>query len=390
MRKTRNMRATYIAIASIAAGVVLLGVALVLVFALGILHLPEAPVSVPTLSGLAGPTARSRLAEVGLLMRRGDVRFSATVPKGSVLDQTPAAGTLVPRGTVIVVNLSAGSEKFAMPDVTGLTLASAMAALKGKGLGVQIARVASRVASGTVIGSVPSPGVDVSTSDIVTLRVSAGARGSALLLPFVLKDIHIVIDSGSPGGRKDIADEVARRLRSLLEASGAKVSETRSVVDTDPPAVQRQLRAIEASPTLIVGLYATVDPPAGLRVGTPPGDGVTAPFYLRSVDLAKRTAADLGDAGLKATYEGVVPNQVLAGTAAIGEQVSLGSFASRTDVHDFSDPSWADLVARALYRAIGQTLAPRSESATGSSSPTASASPTGSTDATSPTTTTAP
>jgi hypothetical protein len=365
MPETRNMRAMYIALAAIGAGVLLLAVSIVSLFALGVLHLPEPPVSVPSLDGLAGPTARSRLAELGLLMGRGDVRFSATVAKGSVIDQDPPAGTLVSRGAVIVVALSAGSERFVMPDVTGLQVASALAMLRGKGLATRVEHVDSRVASGTVIATLPSPGTEVSTSDVVTVRVSAGARGTALLLPFDLRGMSVVIDPASDGGTPDVADEVARRLRSLLEASGARVTETRSVVDTDPPSVQRQLRAIEASPALIIGLYASQDPPAGLRVGTPPADGVTAPFYLRSVDLATRTVATLVEAGLKASPDGAVGDPVLAGTAAVGERIRLGTYTSRSDLRDFSDPAWADLVARALYRGIGQTLAPRVETPLG-------------------------
>jgi N-acetylmuramoyl-L-alanine amidase len=366
MPTTRNMRATYIALASIAAGVLLLIVAFALLFVFGILHLPEPPVTVPNLTGLPGPTARSRLAEIGLLMGKGDVRFSATVPKGAVLGQDPAGGTLVPRGTVITVALSAGSEKFKMPDVTGLQMASALATLRGKGLATRVEHVDSRLASGTVIATLPSPGADVSTSDIVVVRVSAGARGGALLLPYDLKGVSIVIDPASSGQAPDIADEVARRLRSLLEASGARVTETRSVVDTNPPSVARQLRAIEASPTLVVGLYATQDPPGGIRVGTPPADGVTAPFYLRSVDLAKRTVTAFTEAGLKASTESAVGDTVLSGTAAIGERIHLGAYSNRSDARDFADPAWADLVARALYRGIGQTLAPRKDTAIGS------------------------
>ena len=367
MPKSRNMRATYIALASIGAGVVLLGVAIGLLFFFGLLRLPEPPVAVPAVSGLAAPTARSRLAQLGLLMGRGDVRFSSTIPKGAVIDQDPRSGTLVPRGTVVNVAISAGSEKFVMPDVTGLPMTSALATLRGKGLATRVERVDSRLASGTVIATLPSPGAPVSTSDIVIVRVSAGARGSALLLPFELKGISIVIDPASSGGTPDAADEVARRLRSLLEASGATVTETRSIVDPNPPAVQRQLRAIEASPTLLVGLYTTADPPGGLRIGTPPADGVTGPFYLRSVDLAKHTQAALTEAGLKATNEGSVADPVLGGTAAIGERIHLGAYSSRSDARDFSDPAWADLVARALYRGIGQLLAPRRQTPVGES-----------------------
>ena len=368
MPNPRNMRATYIALASIGAGVVVLAVSVVLLFMLGFLRLPEPPVSVPNLGGLAGPTARSRLAQLGLVMGKGDVRFSATVEKGTVLDQTPAAGMLVPRGTVITVALSAGSDRFAMPDVTGLQVTSALATLRGKGLATRVENVDSRLASGTVIATMPSPGTEVSTSDIVTVRVSAGARGSALLLPFDLKGVNIVIDPAAAAGTPDIAYDVARRLRSLLEASGARVVETRSVVDTNPPSVQRQLRSLEASPTLVIGLYATPDPPAGLRVSTVPASGVIAPFYLRSVDLAKSTLAALTDAGLKASSDGSVGDPVLGGTPAPGERIHLGTYSDRSDARDFSDPAWADLVARALYRGIGQTLAPRVDGSQGASS----------------------
>jgi hypothetical protein len=371
MSNTGNIRATYTGLAFIGAGVVLLAVALTLLFVTGILHLPEPPVTVPTLSGLPGPTARSRLAQLGLLMRKGDVHFSAKVPRGSVIGQKPAPGVLVSRGTIVTVDLSAGSETFSMPDVSGLTAASALATLKGKGLSVQVERVDSRVASGTAIATIPSPGTPVSTADVVTLRVSASSGGGALLLPFTLKGISIVIDPAPSAVTPDVANEVARRLRSLLEASGAQVTETRSVVDPHPPAAQRQLRSIEASPALVVGLFAASDQPEGIYVTTPRVDGVTAPFYLRSVDLAKRTVTALVDAGLRAASEGSTNDSVVNGTAALGVRVHLGSYANRANLHDFSDPAWADLVARALYRAVGQTLAPRPPSPLGGNAATA-------------------
>ena len=369
----RDRRPTYIAIAVVAGCVVLAGVVVGVLFAAGVLKLPEPPVPVPNVTGLDGPTARSRLAEVGLLMRTGDTRFSASVLAGGVVDQDPVPGKMVEPGTVIVVAVSAGSEKFAMPDVTGLPLTSALDMLKQKGLTARVERVESKLASGTVASTLPAPGADVSTADTVTVRVSAGATNAALLLPFKLKGVRVVIDPEPTATSPDVSDEVTRRLRSLLEASGAVVTVTRSVVDSSPPTPQRQLAAVESSATVIIQLTVASSGPGGIHVATVSADGRSAPYYLRSLDISKQTQTAFKESGVIVATDPPSSDAVLTSANAPGIRVRLGSYTDKQNLRDFGDPSWIDIVGRAIYRGIGQTFAPRTDTAPAQAVPTTGA-----------------
>jgi hypothetical protein len=372
MAEHRSKRSTLIAI-GIVAGVASLAVVLVTVLIwTGAVHLPEPPVAVPNISGLDVPTARSRLAQVGLQLQKGDVRFSASVPAGAVIEQQPAAGTLLEKGSLITVAISAGSESFAMPDVTGLPVAAALEALRAKGLAARVEKVESRLASGTVIATVPAPGQSVSTADIVKVRVSAGDSGGALLLPYDFKGKTFIIDPEPVAGPSDPGDEIGRRLRSLLEASGAKVVVTRSVAATNPPATERQLVVMDTLSTAIIGLSAPRGGQTGIAIGTVGPDGRTAPFFLESVALQNKTLADLTEGGLKALAGPPATDPVFQAANAPGIRVHLGSQTDKTDARNFTDNNWTDLVARAIYRGLGETFAPRPDAAAGLSVPATS------------------
>lgn len=373
MSPKKENKTTWIALAVVAGVLVAASLVVGGLFLAGVIHLPEPPVPVPNITGLDAPTARSRLAQLGLVMRTGDERFSASVPAGGVVEQRPKAGTMVEPGSVIVVAVSAGSEQFPLPDVTGIQLDAALRTLNGKGLTVRVERVESRLARDTVVGTIPSPGVSVSTADVVTLRVSGGSRFTSLLLPFRMKNVRVLIDPDPAAGTPDVSDDVTRRLRSLLEASGAQVVVTRSVVNTSPPWAQRQLVALEASPTVVVGLSAAASGPGGLTVSPPPSAGKTGPQYQLSLALSKGVIGALKDGGLAARPDPPATDPVMSDAAVPAVRVHLGAFTDATAKRDFSDPNWTDLVARALYEALGNTFAPRADQAPAAAVPSSTA-----------------
>ena len=57
--------------------------------------------------------------------------FDEKVPKGEVVRADPAPGTSVPRGSDVVLVVSKGPERYAVPSVVGMTLAEATARIKG-------------------------------------------------------------------------------------------------------------------------------------------------------------------------------------------------------------------------------------------------------------------
>jgi serine/threonine-protein kinase len=92
-----------------------------------------APRTVP--QGLAGGTfaqAQAKLQAVQLVAHQVDA-FSDTVPAGTVIGTSPAAGASVPRGGSVDVQVSKGPQLVAVPNVKGMKLDAATAALTSAG-----------------------------------------------------------------------------------------------------------------------------------------------------------------------------------------------------------------------------------------------------------------
>lgn len=97
---------------------------------------PE-PVDVPSVTGRSLATATSSIEGADLEVARADDAYSTSVPKGSVVSQSPASGSLVPGGTV-TLTVSRGPEMVAVPDVEGLTRAGATKKLEDAGFTVAV------------------------------------------------------------------------------------------------------------------------------------------------------------------------------------------------------------------------------------------------------------
>ncbi len=316
-------------------------------------------VSVPSVAGLDAPVARSRLAQAGLLMKKGDVRLSGSVPRGYVLEQSPRPGSVVEPRTAVVVVLSAGSQESNVPDVVGMQLDEAEALLRSSGLTVRTDRVNSSEPTGTVLSSIPSPGQRVRTGELVRLTVSSGETTEGILVPFNLADTVFVLDPApTPEGVSDAALEVARKLRALLGASGADVVVTRSVADTDTSPAARRDRASEPSVTAAVGLFIADTGAEGLAVETI-AKGIVVEGPRGTEALAARAVEALRGAAPTFPRVQARPDAVLAQVNAPTVRVRLGSGASPDDRRTMADPRWADSVARALYLSLGDTYGRR-------------------------------
>ena len=338
----------------VAVGALLAVAAVVMILLLGGVE----PVSVPAVSGLEAPVARSRLAQRGLLMDYGDTRFSSEVPAGGVVEQDPPAGAEVPPGSVVIVVVSAGADAFPMPDVLGSPLDQARAELMARGLAVEVEAAPSDAPPDTVIATAPSPGVEVATGSTVRLTV-AGDIGPDSLLPGDMSGVVVLLDPAPPAdGLADVAMEITRHLRALLEASGAEILVTRSIVETHAPAPVRAAWADEASATIVVGLSAAGRGGGARDVLTLPSSPEYADRYLASVDLARDVVSYLADAGETASLVLPVDDEVLSAAGVPGVRVMLGDPEDPLNVDDFSDPAWTDRVSKALYRALVNAIGP--------------------------------
>lgn len=98
-----------------------------------------------------------------------------TVP-GSVLRQSPEAGSRVEEGTDVTLFVSAGSGEVDVPDVAGETINDARERLWFNGLNVTepVERVTSTEDAGTVVRTEPEAGVVLERGDTVSIFASDG------------------------------------------------------------------------------------------------------------------------------------------------------------------------------------------------------------------------
>ncbi|WP_181143607.1 Stk1 family PASTA domain-containing Ser/Thr kinase [Streptomyces cinnamoneus] len=130
---------------------------------------------VPNLAGVQLDDAKRKLQELGLTV--GDVteQFSGETPKGAVLSTDPAPGVERRPGSAVALVVSKGKPRN-VPDVTGMSVAAATAALRDAGLETKVADdpVFSTQEKGAVARQSPDRGTQVAEGDTVTVAVSKG------------------------------------------------------------------------------------------------------------------------------------------------------------------------------------------------------------------------
>ncbi len=153
--------------------------------------IPPPQETVPNVVGLTQSAATTAITSDFLVLGTVTTAYSSTVPSGSVISETPAAGTLVNTGSAVNLVVSLGPQQVAVPNVVGLTQSAATAAITSAGLVLATVTTASSgtVPSGSVISETPAAGTLVNTGSAVNLVVSSGSstevRITVEFLPFI-------------------------------------------------------------------------------------------------------------------------------------------------------------------------------------------------------------
>lgn len=327
--------------------------ALIVIIVASLLISSSRQVTVPLVTGLTLGQAEERLDQLGLDVEVSERRFSAE-PKETVLEQSPRVGSELKKGGVVTLVISAGSEDFPMPDVIGSLAATARSLLEAKGLIVSVEPVMSEAPSDTVMSSIPATGAQVRTGDRVVLQVAAASAPGVTLQPYDLTGVAVTLDpSPAAAGTTDIPLEVARRVRALLEASGATVVTLRSSSDTDTTDASRAARAVAATSVVAVGFDLTPAPQTGRIVRSP--SQASAQILTASTLLASAIASELVSVAAPVVSDTTPTDPVLSAVSVPWVRVLLGSGTAREDQAVFTDPTWADKVARAVYVGIGKS-----------------------------------
>lgn len=117
-------------------------------------------IEMPDLTGLSKSDAEAQLKKMGLKLGSVYEKYS-NEETGTVIKQDPKAGTKISRGQTVDITVSKGkqSHKVSVPDVTGVSLDAAKAALQSRGLRVgSVSKQESRQAAGTVVSQSPASG----------------------------------------------------------------------------------------------------------------------------------------------------------------------------------------------------------------------------------------
>jgi beta-lactam-binding protein with PASTA domain len=136
----------------------------------------------PELTGLTVDEADALLRAQGVVLQLGEQPYDESVPAGSIVSWTVpdqpglTAGNSVVPGTTVLVTVSAGPAPRVVPELTGLSLADATAALQT--LGLTIAQAPDGFDPVVPVGAVaqqdPAPGTEVVKGSTVTIVISKG------------------------------------------------------------------------------------------------------------------------------------------------------------------------------------------------------------------------
>jgi beta-lactam-binding protein with PASTA domain/serine/threonine protein kinase len=127
------------------------------------------PIEVTDFTGKPADQAVKALTDAGLQVDATQQKNDDTVPKGSVISQTPSSGTLY-RGDKVTLVVSKGPELVKVPDVQGKQEADAVKILEDAGFQVKVDRFMGGI-FGTVRSQNPAAGTEQPKKTTITLVI---------------------------------------------------------------------------------------------------------------------------------------------------------------------------------------------------------------------------
>jgi beta-lactam-binding protein with PASTA domain len=202
-------------------------------------------VKVPNVTGLMYDEAEQRLAQAGFKAERGEQRYNSSAPKMTVLEQSPPPGAREGIGGTITLAVSGGQRMVTVPTVTGMTRIEAQVLLEKDGFDVgDVGEANSNAPRGSVIGTRPAAGSQVSVPSTVSLILSRGAGAASLQMPNVMgRDVA--------SARQLLSQLGVREVQIIDEPPGSGTGTPGTIVGQSPvpntfilPGASVQLRVI--------------------------------------------------------------------------------------------------------------------------------------------------
>ncbi|HEY6725553.1 MAG TPA: PASTA domain-containing protein [Polyangiaceae bacterium] len=135
--------------------------------------LSQEQLSVPEVKGLTVAEATAKLKEKGYEPKAGDAVPSAEVEAGKIVEQDPAAGSVLGRGKTVTVKASSGVAEVEAPNLVGMSHEQAKTKAESLGLEPKFTWVSlAETPSYRVINQKPAPGTKLKPKDAVNLVVN--------------------------------------------------------------------------------------------------------------------------------------------------------------------------------------------------------------------------
>lgn len=253
----------------------------------------------PNLIGMSVSEAENELSAAGLTLVQAGESFDEAIPQGLIARTEPAAGDGVRSGATVEAYLSAGPERYAVPNVIGLSPEQATELIIGANLstGGRTEQFSIDVPEGMVAATQPAVGEQISPSAAVNLIISKGPEPISLA-DYTNKRVGVVT--------RDL--EERGLVVSAVERFSEKIAEGRVMGQSPAPGT-----------TVLAGSSVELL----VSKGPPP---VVVPNLI---DMRRKAAvAELEKLGLKAKVEAgdFTPlNRVISQVPAAGSEVPKGS-----------------------------------------------------------------
>ena len=190
----------------------------------------------PMVKGLKPGVARRLLTEMPLSLQPNAEEFSATIPKGYVIDSNPPSGEKVKRRALVVLRISKGVEQVALADYVGKSSDQALNELQEAGFVVDSTYAFSETRlPGEVVSQSPSGGGSADKGAKVALVISKGTQYAYIPNVFSIEEIKAVQalkDLDLKVVVKKIGKKTIKKVTNISPKVGTKVKRGSTVTIT--------------------------------------------------------------------------------------------------------------------------------------------------------------
>ena len=232
--------------------VVLMLVVVAMLSAITTMHfaIHGAEVAVPSFKGLTVSEATDKAAAMGLNLAVDNHFYSVEVPAARILNQSPAAGTVVRREWRVRLTESLGPQRVAIPNVTGSDqrLASIQIRRAGLEVGATAEMPYAYAPAGTVIAQNPAQDAAGVERPVVSLLIASAP-----------------LDTSGGVVMPDLTGQVFSAAAQAISHAGLRLAPIKTA-EASVPAITSPTDSQTPRPPVASGTVLSQNPPPGYRV----------------------------------------------------------------------------------------------------------------------------